>query len=364
MIEGLETLLVAEKHPGTAELHALIAGLLDATRSTGRLVQTERLSRARVYRARFHVNGRARSLIVKRLPPYRSERECAAVRRWLPRAGLDAHAPPLLGVAAQRNGALFWHVYEDLGPYPLAGAIDDPLRVVAAIDVIAKVHVGFARHPLLAECRLAGGELGAAFFEASLRDACRNIEAVQRAVNVDARGCKAAAGLCERLANMVKQQPERMKLLRERGGPETLLHGDLWTKNILAIPGSTGVHVRLIDWDHCGVGPVVYDLSTFLRRFPLSQRPSVLDQYWTRLDSKHWPRPSLVDLNAMLDTVELARCANSITWRAVAILNAEPDAAPEWAIADLEEIDTWFGELSPVLPVDDAPDNRMESTAA
>jgi thiamine kinase-like enzyme len=36
---------------------------------------------------------------------------------------------------------------------------------------------------------------------------------------------------------------------------------------------------RLIDWDHAGVGPASYDLSTFLLRFPPGRRKAILDLY-------------------------------------------------------------------------------------
>jgi len=354
MIDGLETLLAGEPHLGMDELRALVLEVLGGRRVEGRAGHAECLSRKRVYRVHFEIGAGTRSLIVKCLPLGRSERERLASQQWLPRLGLAEYAPPLLGVAVDRHGAIAWHVYEDLGPHALVGAMSDPQRVAAAIDAIARVHVRFSQHAILAECRLAGGGLGAHFFEASLRDAQRNVERMLRAPNVGERGRAVAAQLRTRLQRVVGEQPERSRLLLDRGGPETLLHGDLWTRNILTIPRPPGFHVRLIDWDHCGVGPVVYDLAAFLRRFPIQERRRLLEAYRGHVASMAWVWPTVAELNDMFDTAELARFANSITWRVVAIAQADPAPAPEWAIEDLEGIDGWFDNLCAVLPVDDA----------
>src|SRR2546430_11660755 len=56
----------------------------------------------------------------------------------------------------------------------------------------------------------------------------------------------------------------------EAGGPDTLLHGDLGPKNIFVALASDGPCARLVDWDHVGVGPAGYDVSTLL--YQSSQR--------------------------------------------------------------------------------------------
>lgn len=364
MIHDLERLLADDTHPGIDELRDLVTEVLGGFGVPRRFVRQEALSRKRVFRAIFEIGGQRRSLIVKRLPLNRSLRECAAARRWLGQVGLGQHAPPLRGVAMERRGRIAWHVYEDLGAHALVDAIDDPGCVAAAIGVIARVHTRFSRHPLLAECRLAGGELGAEFFEASLRDAQRNVEAMLHAAHVDERGRAIAARLCTRLDGVAQQADARARLLRERGGPETLLHGDLWTSNVLTIPCADGFDVRLIDWDHCGVGPVVYDLSAFLRRFPPQQRRGLLQAYRGQLEVEGWTWPAHDELNDMFDSAELARFANSITWRAVAIATAAPGSPPVWALEDLEEIDDWFAQLEPVVPGNGAAEDQLGGMAA
>src|SRR5439155_866024 len=76
------------------------------------------------------------------------------------------------------------------------------------------------------------------------------------------------AGARERLLQCLyalrDDAPRRVLLIEEAAGPDTLLHGDLWPKNVFVSMTPTGPRARLIDWDHVGVGPASYDVSTFL----------------------------------------------------------------------------------------------------
>jgi hypothetical protein len=58
-----------------------------------------------------------------------------------------------------------------------------------------------------------------------------------------------------------------------------LPHGDLGTPNAIVSHSAGGLEARLIDWDHAGMGPASYDLSTFLLRFPPGRRKAILDLY-------------------------------------------------------------------------------------
>src|SRR5207249_826009 len=77
------------------------------------------------------------------------------------------------------------------------------------------------------------------------------------------------------------------------GGPETLLHGDLWSINVFVIPTAHGPRVRLIDWDHASVGPASYDLSTFLLRLPSQERSWVLEVYREEMSRAGWGLPPM-----------------------------------------------------------------------
>src|ERR1043166_8867641 len=139
--------------------------------------------------------------------------------------------------------------------------------------------------------------------------------------------------LLERLSKLRAELPRRAEAMGELGGPETLLHGDLWAINVFVIPTGAPVcqteepalsrsgqwHARLIDWDHAAVGPATYDLSTFLLRFPVSERQEILNLYRGALSLVGWRLPSDQDLNALFETHEYARFANRIIWPAIAL---------------------------------------------
>jgi len=91
---------------------------------------------------------------------------------------------------------------------------------------------------------------------------------------------------------------------------------------------------------------VTYDVSTFLYRFPKSQRSGILELYARALGRAGWRLPSVRELNAMFETAEYARYASRIIWPAVALL--EERAA--WGFDQLAEVERWFDALELVLP--------------
>jgi thiamine kinase-like enzyme len=264
----------------------------------------------------------------------------------------------LLGSAAARSGHCVWHVYDDLGRWELDSQSPGREQAMAAVELIARLHTGFAGHPLLGEIRLHGGDLGIHFYESNVRDAIAAMESVQpppehRAV------CER---LLERLSKLRAELPRRAEAMGELAGPETLLHGDLWAINVFVIPAaaaavsepkeaarprSGGWHARLIDWDHAAVGPATYDLSTFLLRFPAGERPGILELYRGAVSRAGWRLPSEQDLNDLFETHEYARFANRIIWPAIALA---VDGA-DWGWAELAEVESWFERFEPVLCV-------------
>jgi hypothetical protein len=346
MIEGLTQLFDAAQ-PGLDELRRRLQEILGATGS-GKLLEAIplQLPHPRAYRLCFEINGQTLSLIVKRLEPAIAHRNYLLLTRWLPAVGLGQNAPTLVGIAADREGHCVWHVYEDLGDWALSSQSGSLPCIKLAVELIAQLHLRFANHPLLAECRLHGGDLGAVFFAANVRDATRCLEAVRRAplqLSPD------QAGLCdrllERLGRLSDEQAMRVQALEELGGPETLLHGDLWTKNMFVMPTPGGLHARLIDWDHAAVGPVSYDLSTFLLRFPSGRRAQILEFYREAIAPTGWRLPPMADMNALFETAEYGRAANCIIWPAMALLTERV----EWPFDALAEIERWFEGFEPVL---------------
>jgi hypothetical protein len=357
LIAGLEEELRGVEGAGAPELAALLEELLGAGGRPWRLACAKCLWRSRVYRLHFSPAGAkvrtdpesagGRSLVVKRLPLDRAHREQRAVRRWLPHVGLAEHGPPLLGVAAARGGECVWHVYGDLGDRTLATVPQDVASVRAAVRVIAEVHARFGRSGLLGECREFGVDLGTGFFSAGVRDAIRALEALRR--RPGGLGPELATPvdrLLARLHVLLDQAPERTRLLATCGGPETLLHGDLWTCNVFVLPAPGGVQVRLIDWDHAGVGHATYDLSAFLLRFPPAERAWILDCYAEEARRLDWPLPERDVLDPLFETAELARLVSLILWPALELLAGPAD----WVAERFVDVERWFAAIQPVLP--------------
>jgi len=313
-------------------------------------VHKERM-KSGVYRLHCTIDGAARSFVGKRLDPDIARRNELVARRWLPAVGLGDSGPPLLAAAAERDASSVWHLYEDLGDCGLDVEEADFDRVACAVATIARIHTRLAGHALIPEFRVWGGDLGIYFYAASVRDAITSLEAVlSRRRPLGAERSSLCDRLLVRLANLLEEEEPRAEALRRHGGPETLLHGDLWPMNVMVPANGRDPHVRLIDWDHAAVGPVSYDLSTFLNRFPDRARASILRMYVEEVSGAGWHLPSVTDLNVLFETAELARIANRVIWPALAA--CEDDA--DWAYAELQEVERWFEQLEPILPLGDA----------
>jgi hypothetical protein len=275
-----------------------------------------------------------------------------AIRRWLPAIGLGDNGPTLWGVAVARNGECAWLVYDDLGDRSLDALHLDPQHVRAAVELIAQVHMRFADHALLAESRLLGSDFGIDFYAANLRDAIRCLEALQPpAVEVSTKHSALLDHLLARLRQLQDEQSMRSKALEKLGGPETLLHGDLWNSHVFVLPAVQGVQARLVGWDHAGVGPISYDLSTFLLRFPPRYRLWILDLYREAVRPAGWNLPSIGQLNVLFETAEFARLANSIIWPAVALAHDRLG----WGFDELANVAQWFESWKSVLPEAQGP---------
>jgi thiamine kinase-like enzyme len=313
-------------------------------------VHKERM-KSGVYRLHCTIDGAARSFVGKRLDPDIARRNELVARRWLPAVGLGDSGPPLLAAAAERDASSVWHLYEDLGDCGLDVEEADSGRVACAVATIARIHTRFAGHALIPEFRVWGGDLGIYFYAASVRDAITALESLlSRKRRLAAERVSLCDRLLVRLATLHEEQAARAEAQRRYGGPETLLHGDLWPMNVMVSANGRDPHVRLIDWDHAAVGPVAYDLSTFLHRFPNRDRVSTLGLYEEVVAAAGWRLPPATELNVLFETAELARIANRVIWPALAA--CEDDA--NWAYAELQEVERWFEQLEPILPLGDA----------
>jgi hypothetical protein len=346
MIHGLQDVLRNGWEPGVPELRGVLGEVLDGDGATGAFTGEQILKPNKVHRLSFVVDGRARTLVVKRLDMPHALRNGLVATRWLPAVGLADRGPTLLGVAADRGARAVWHVYEDFGNRTLDADDPDWSCVRAAIDMIAELHVRFAEHPLLAEARMYGQDMGSSYYPTNLRDAVRGLESLQRpAVRVGPEDAELRDRLLERLHEFLDEVPDRVRLLAD-AGPETLLHGDLWPTNVLALATPDGLRTRLIDWDSVGVGPPTHDLSTLLYRFPVHQRARILVRYQEALEPLGWRLPDTGDLSLLLETAEISRIANCIIWPCIDAAQARAD----WAFDSLAEIETWFDAVEPALP--------------
>ena len=264
--------------------------------------------------------------------------------RWLPARGLGRGCPALLGRAAERRGAFIWHVSEDLGDRHLVTDPPDENDLAIAVGFLARMHVRFASHPMLAEARTLGGDLGLHFFSANVADAFRGLRALRQQGGSSPPGRAAACDrLIDRLEDLQSSLPRRAAIFRAHAGSETLLHGDLWTTNVLV--AEDGTRVCLIDWDHAGAGPASYDISTFLLRFPAEHRAHVLERYRHAVAAEGGSVAPPAALEVLFETAELARYANRVSWLALVLL----DGGNEWAWERMETVEGWFRSFRGVV---------------
>jgi len=337
--------LESRSEPGWAELCDTLRDLLDGADPVQRVTALRPLKK-KVYRLVLEPGAPWRSVVIKRLEPAVAQRNQLIAERWLPALGLADRCARLLGVAADRAGHGVWHIYEDLGNGTLA-ARPDADRVKATVDLIADLHSSAAQHPILPDVRRYAVDLGMPYFASNVGDAIAALDAFRaRGIKTPAEHAGLPERLLERLHALLADAPRRAQVFGEAAGPETLLHGDLWTINAFVVAAAAGPQARLVDWDRAGVGPFSYDLSTFLFRFPPPERPGVIELYRGALARAGWRLPSPSALQVLCDTAERARYANCVIWPALALLR--DDAA--WGFPAIAEVERWFQVLDSERP--------------
>jgi Phosphotransferase enzyme family len=297
-----------------------------------------------VYRLRFESDGTPHSVVVKRLEQAIARRVEVVARRWLPAVRLAHAGPPLLTAADDPDGQHVWHVYEDLGGCVLDERAPDRKGVTATIELIGQLHVRFAGHALIGECRQLCGDAGMAFYGNSVRDAMRSVAGFEeRDSRLTAGRLTVRDRILAHLSRLLDEEPRRARVMAEFAGPDTLLHGDLWPKNTVVFSSESGTRVRFIDWDRVKVGPVSYDLSAFVSRLPDGGRAWIVEQYRQAVGHAGWHLPDSATLKVLFSTAESARLANCTIWPALAATQGE--AAWEWAFERLAALDEWLTAL-------------------
>lgn len=339
--KGLQDAFIESGEPGFAELWEVLRELPDVD-GADRIAAFEQLKR-RVFRLTVASGTDLRSVVLKRLEPAVAERNRLLAERWLPALALSDCSARVLGVAATRHGDVVWHVYEDLGDETLAARCT-PERVRATVGLIADLHTRAAQHRVLPDVRRYAAYLGAQYFVANVQDAISALEALAHSPIESSEFAGVVPRLLDRLLALHDDTPRRTRVFEAAAGPDTLLHGDLWTINVFVTEDSNGVRARLVDWDKLGVGPFSYDLSTFLFRFPPTQRPAILSLYREAVARAGWHLADAEDLQLLFDTAERSRYANRVIWPAQALL--EQRAA--WGFPELAEVERWFEGLDSV----------------
>jgi hypothetical protein len=333
---------------GAPALDELSMTLRDVAGRGGRLLSAHKL-RKDVYRIELESAHRRSSVVAKCMSPPVAHRNQLALESWLPAAGLDATAPRLVGVAAARAGRAVWHLYEDVGAVNLEDCAATRPEVEAAVHLIAALHARFAGHPVLAECRLWGEDHGAAFYDHSVNGAIAAVGAAAAALGACSRYGAAAARLAKRLRRLADERDRRVGALAQFGGPDTLLHGDLWLDNVLLVPeapptngGGRAPHsIRLIDWDNVGPGSISYDLSTLAMRFAADDRRTIVTVYREAAAGYGFEVPPDEHLPALFATAEYARLANMAIWAALAVARD----GSQWGVEELASIDEWLAAV-------------------
>jgi thiamine kinase-like enzyme len=316
--------------------------LLGDPEGAWQLVEHEPL-KSQVHRLRFQADGEDRSFVVKRSRSDIARRNQLVATRWLPAVGLEDHGPALLGLAEDVESGRLWHIYADLGRHVLETETPAPDAVEAVVDAIAKLHVRFCGHPLLPECRVRGGDLGMSFYAASVRDGIAALRAVDPG---DLRVRAIRDRLLERLYRLEAEASARARAVAALRIPDTLVHGDLWPVNVMLVAAGAGPRARLIDWDHAGAGPISYDLSTLLLRFPPRHRRWILGRYRREIGRlAGWQLPADAELDAVFETAEFSRLSSMVGGAARAVGTPGSD----WAVERLSSIDAWFEAYTPVL---------------
>lgn len=303
----------------------------------------------RVFRVEIVGPAPRRSVILKELEPLMAQRCQLVAQRWLPALGLADRCACLLGSAADRSGARVWHAYEDLGDATLKSQ-PAPERVDATVDLIAELHTRAARHAVLPDARRYGCAFGIEYFTTNVRDALASLDALAAAgIRPPSEHAGLPERLHERLATMLAGAGARARAFHESAGPDTLLHGDVWTINAFVSNGGDGPRARLVDWDRMGVGPWTYDVSAFLMQFPRPERPRILARYCRAVTHKGWRLAPPSELEILFDTAERARYANRVIWAALALVHERA----AWGFPELAEVERWFLALdaaSPMVP--------------
>ena len=300
----------------------------------------------RAYRLWFETATGPVAVVVKRHRPRRARANQLVAARWLPAVGLNGICPAVWGVFREPGSPAVWQLYEDLPGEGVDRLHPDPAGLNMVIELLAEVHGRFVGHRLLGECREHGYDLGIGFFTSQV---ARSIGILRWMGSADFHGSGVQRALTDRLRDRLERLSydwqERVAAVTPAQQSATLLHGDPWTTNTLVVAHNGGLKARLIDWDNVGVGPITYDLSTFLYRFPRERRPWIVARYRRAIARHGVSLPDDSTLNLLFETAEYGR----YVW-CLAEASAAAQRGQAWAFEEMAQIETWFVQLEAAGP--------------
>ena len=261
-------------------------------------------------------SGEHLSVLFKRLRPGHkldgNEREVLVYRRLLRGGGLGA--PALYASAYDAAAGRYWLFLEDVGEDSLKGAATEAWY--AAARWLGELHAAFWGRD--EELRAFGclGEHGPDYYHC-LAETARDFLQLGGVPGAVAQFDSLMAGFWELVAELA-------------GQPRALVHGDLFTENLMVQPGP---RVRAVDWESAAVGLPAWDLAHLLDGWEEQHKGKVLAEYLAGFACRSPAPPDREALARSLELCELLTLLRHLGWEVEACANP---AFVEGALAEIE----------------------------
>ncbi len=189
-------------------------------------------------------SGERLQVIFKRLrhgpEPKGHRREVLIYRRLL--AGQRFGAPEVYASLYDVKRSRYWLFLEDVGDWTMQHA--DRRQMCMAICWLAEMHASYMAREADLRALDCLDEHGAEYFEMVARTARQNLRLAQ------------PSSVLGRFDALMERYDSLVEYLT--GQTRTLVHGDLFPKNLVLQPGGW---IRPIDWEHAGIGLPAWDLA-------------------------------------------------------------------------------------------------------
>ncbi len=120
---------------------------------------------------------------------------------------------------------------------------------------------------------------------------------------------------------------------RLTGGPQQLVHGELYPSNVLVSTAGAAAEVWPVDWEMAGVGTPLLDLAALTEGWHGAEQDALVDAYLDEAGSAgRWPDRD--EVAAVLDCCRLHYALQWLGWSAE--WSAPPEHARDWAAEAVE----------------------------